>query len=65
MYCFSTMMYLDTSEYQTNSRGVYKKIITVSPRTPSWSSFVTIHTAYIPQNLVHLMRINNNIVLLL
>lgn len=34
MFCFSTMMYLDTSEYQTNSRGVYKKIITVSPEPP-------------------------------
>lgn len=34
MYCFSTMMYLDTSEYQTNSRGVYKKIITISPEPP-------------------------------
>ena len=34
MFCFSTMMYLDTSEYQTNSRGVYKKIIAVSPEPP-------------------------------
>jgi len=35
MYCFTTMMYLDNSEYQSNTRGVYKKIITISPEPPS------------------------------
>ena len=31
MFCFSSIMHLDTTEYQTNSRGVYKRIITVTP----------------------------------
>ena len=34
MFCFSTIMHLDTTEYQTNSRGVYKRIVSVTPPPP-------------------------------
>ena len=35
MFCFSTIMHLDTTEYQTNSRGVYKRIVSVTPPPPT------------------------------
>jgi len=36
MFCISTIMHLDTSEYSSTARGVYKRIVTINiePKGP-------------------------------
>ena len=35
MFYIKTMLYLDPSDYNTHTRGVYKKIVTIAPQPPS------------------------------
>ena len=48
MFCISTILYLDNSDYGVSSRGVYKNIVTVSPELPPshilYSKTTKIHT---------------------
>ena len=46
MFCISTIMHLDTTEYSSTARGVYKRIITTNmePNGPLKSLTKRIHT---------------------